>query len=44
MKLNVRTIHGAAPHHGVEKIIDALALTGKSARKVTVRALNDAAR
>lgn len=50
MKLNVRTIHevvphhGAVPHHGVEKMIDALALTGKSARKVTVRALNDAAR
>lgn len=44
LKLNVRTIHGAAPHHGVEKIIDVLVLTEKSARKVTVRALNDTAR
>lgn len=38
LKLDVRTIHGA------ETIIDALDLTAKAARKVTVRALNDTAR
>jgi hypothetical protein len=38
MKLEVRTIRGT------EKIIDALALTEKAARRVTVRALNDTAK
>lgn len=38
LKLDVRTVHGT------EAIIDALNLTAKAARKVTVRALNDTAR
>jgi hypothetical protein len=38
MKLEVREIQG------VEKIIDAISMTEKAARKVTVRALNDTAK
>jgi hypothetical protein len=38
MKLEVRTINS------VEKIIDAIAITEKAAKRVTVRALNDTAK